>query len=69
MSEYKLTLGDRDDLTLNRLANELGVPVSQVLIAAINTYATLKRNAQDDTVYFRHKHNNGRLIVKRLVIP
>lgn len=40
---YKLTLGSQSDLVLNRLAAQHNTTCADILVRAINTYATLSK--------------------------
>lgn len=65
--QYRLTLGEQTDLTLNRIAQEENNTVSEVLRNAVNTYAMLRSYQH---VYVKAPNGqDGRLIVKRIAIP
>lgn len=68
MPEYKLTLGSQADLTLNRIAEQEHCNVSDVLVRAVNTYATLLRY-RESGVFVRERNAAGTLVVKRIAVP
>lgn len=68
VGDYKLTLGSDADLALNRMAQEQGCTVADVLVKAINTYATVKRRADDGRVWVKERVD-GELKVRSIAIP
>lgn len=67
--QYRLTLGEQADLTLNRLATENGQSVSEIMRNAINTYATLKRRSEDGYVFVRRHGADGQIAVTKIALP
>lgn len=66
--QYRLTLGEQTDLTLNRIATEQNTTVSEVLRNAVNTYAMLHQYPHV-FVQAPSLNNSKVLVVKKIALP
>lgn len=69
MARHTLTLSERTEAALDAKAKELNLTHSELMRNAINTYCSLKGNANDDAVFFHTTNGDGKLVVKRMVLP
>jgi len=65
----RLALDSTTTNNLDRIARKTGKTHTEAATAAINTYCALKGAAHLDDVFFKAPTSDGKLTVKRMVIP
>jgi hypothetical protein len=64
--QYRLTLGDQADRTLNHIAYEEDTTVSEIMRRAVNVYAALHNY---EGVYVKESRQDNKFVIKRIELP